>query len=277
MISGNTDIAIQQFGTVLVSREAGADVVSMGQVFERGAYRLVYFDDQPISGPADWEGKVIGLWGGFQPQVSATFGKYGLAEDSDAEIFNQGFDMIAFLDGSLDLASAMTYNEYAQALAGNTSGREILLWNPQDDQTNTLEDTLATTEGWLAANPDAATKFIRATARGWIFCRDNAEACIDIVLANGTALPRDFQTWQMNEVNKLMWPSTNGIFNITDDMFNQTATILFDHGVIESQATSEAYDVTYRDEAIASLSEEDVFGNSYTPLDLDPNVLFSGG
>jgi len=274
LISGDTDIAIQQFGTVLTSREEGADVVSMGQVFERGAYRLAYFDTAGINSSADFEGKVIGLWGGFQPQVSATFGKNGLDIDSDAEVFNQGFDMLAFLDGTLDLASAMTYNEYAQALAGNESDAEILLFNPNEEGTATLEDTLTTTETWLEANPEAAEGFIRATARGWIFCRDNAEACIDIVLENGTALPRDFQTWQMNEVNKLIWPSENGVLNLTDDMFQQSADILFEFGVISTEATSDAYDTSFRDKAVSELSEEDIFGNDFTPLDLDPNELF---
>ena len=144
-------------------------MVSMGQVFERGAYRLVYFDDAGITSSSDFEAKTIGLWGGFQQQISATFGKNGLDIDSDAEVFNQGFDMLAFLDGTIDLASAMTYNEYAQALAGNESDREILLFDPNEEGTATLEDTLTTTETWLADNPEAAEKFIRATAKGWIY------------------------------------------------------------------------------------------------------------
>ena len=49
LISGDSDIVIQPFGVVLTSREAGADVVSMGQVFERGAFRLV-----SRSPPARW-------------------------------------------------------------------------------------------------------------------------------------------------------------------------------------------------------------------------------
>ena len=172
LISGDSDIVIQPFGVVLTSREAGADVVSMSQVFERGAYRLVYFDDLDIGGVPDWAGKTIGLWGGFEPKVSAAFGKFGMNVDADANIFSQGWDMVAFLDGQLDLASAMTYNEYAQALAGNESDREILMWDPNEEGTATLEDSLVTTESWLAANPDIAERFIRATARGWIHCRD---------------------------------------------------------------------------------------------------------
>ncbi len=274
LISGDTDIAIQQFGRMLSSRDQGAELVTMGAVFERGAYRLAYFEDSGITGPEDFPGKTIGLWNGFMPQASATFGKLGLDVEQDADVFNQGFDMVAFLDGTLDLASAMTYNEYAQALAGNTSDSEILLFNPNDFGTATLEDNMVTTESWLADNPDLAEGFIRATALGWIYCRDNAESCIDIVLENGTALPRDFQTWQMNEVNKLMWPSTNGIFNLTDEMFEQSAGILFEFGVIENEASPDAADTTYRDLAVADLSEEDIFGADFEPLDLDPTELF---
>jgi len=276
LISGDSDIVIQPFGVVLTSREAGADVVSMGQVFERGAYRLVYLDDLDIGGVPDWAGKTIGLWGGFEPKVSAAFGKFGMNVDADANIFSQGWDMVAFLDGQLDLASAMTYNEYAQALAGNESGREILMWDPNEEGTATLEDSLVTTESWLAENPDIAERFIRATARGWIHCRDNPESCIDIVLANGPALPRDFQTWQMNEVNKLLWPSTNGLFNLTDGMYQETADILYNYGVIENTASKDSFDMSHRDRALRSekMPEGDLYGNNFKPMDLDPRELF---
>mgnify|MGYP002629788952 FL=1 len=276
LLSGQTDIAIRQFGDVLTARGTGAEVVSIGQTFERGAYRLAYFDDAGISGPADFEGKVIGLWGGFRPQASATFGKLGLNIENDAEVFTQGFDMVAFLDRTLDVASAMTYNEYAQALAGNTSNADVMLFNPNDYGTATLEDTIATTTSWLAANPDAAEGFLRGTARGWIFCRDNAEACIDIVLANGTALPRDFQTWQMNEVNKLIWPSENGVLNLTDEMFDQTADILFEYGVIDAKATKDSFDISARNKAVSKMAQYDIYGSNFEPLDLDPKQLFGG-
>ena len=276
LISGDTDVAIQPLATVMVSREDGADVVSMGQVFERSAYRLVYFDDAGIETVDDWVGKTIGLWAGFQPPVSAAMNKFGHDVEADAEVFNQGFDMVAFLDGQLDLASAMTYNEYAQALAGNDSDREILLWDPNEEGTAVLEDSLVTTETWLADNPETAQAFVRGTARGWIFCRDNPEDCIDIVLENGTALPRDFQTWQMNEVNKLIWPSTNGLLNITDDMFQGSADILFEFGVIDSEASPDAFDISVRNDALADFSDDDLFGNDFQPLDLDPFELFSG-
>ena len=172
LVSGDTDIAIQPFGNVLTARDSGADVLSIGQVFERAGYRLVSFADQNITSPEQFKGKTVGLWTGFQPAFSATAAKYGLSLDSDVTIFNQGFDMQAFLSGQIQLASAMTYNEYAQALAG-AGGRALSLFDFNKDGTSTLEDTVATTKKWLDANPDTATAFLKATAQGWIYCRDN--------------------------------------------------------------------------------------------------------
>jgi NitT/TauT family transport system substrate-binding protein len=95
------------------------------------------------------------------------------------------------------------------------------------------------------------------------------------VLDNGTALPENFQTWQMNEVNKLLWPSTNGVLNLTDAMFNQTADILLKYGVIKKPAEKAAADMTFRDKAVAELSEADQKGTNFKPMALDPAVLFA--
>ena len=271
--TGDTDVAIQQFGSVLTARETGVDIVSIGQTFERGAYRLVSFKDKGIDTAAKFKGKTVGLWSGFQPAFSATAGKYSLDLDKDVKIFNQGFDMVAFLDGQIDLASAMTYNEYAQALAG-AGGKEISVYDFNTEGTATLEDTIATSRKWLDANPDAAVKFLRATAKGWIYCRDNAKDCVQIVLKNGTALPENFQTWQMNEVNKLLWPSTNGVLNLTDAMFKNTADILLKYGVIKKTAETASFDMSYRTKAMAGISDADQKGASYKPDVLDPAVLF---
>ena len=75
----------------------------------------------------------------------------------------------------------------------------------------------------------------------------------------------------------MIWPSTNGLFNITPDMFNQTADIMFTYDVIENEASSDAYDISFRDRALADFSDEDLFGADYTALDLDPVELFGEG
>jgi NitT/TauT family transport system substrate-binding protein len=63
---------------------------------------------------------------------------------------------------------------------------------------------------------DTAVKFLKASFKGWIYCRDNPEPCVDIVLKSDAKLPKGHQTWQLNEVNGIIWPAPNGI-GITDE------------------------------------------------------------
>ena len=58
-------------------------------------------------------------------------------------------------------------------------------------------------------------------------------------------------------------------------MFQQTADILLEYGVIKEAATTDAFDMTYRDNAVESLAEEDLMGADYVPQDLDPVELFA--
>ena len=76
-----------------------------------------------------------------------------------------------------------------------------------------LQDALFARAAWLAedGNEAIAVKFLRATFRGWIYCRDNAADCVTMVLAAGSTLGAGHQTWQLNEINALIWPSPDGI------------------------------------------------------------------
>ena len=234
------------------------------------------FRSKNINTAEDFKGKTVGLWGGFQASFSAAAGKHGLDIDKDVTIFNQGFDMLALLNGEIDLASAMSYNEYAQALAG-AKGRELKVFDFNADGTATLQDTIATTRDWVKKNPEVAKNFLKATMKGWIYCRDNPDKCVDIVLKAGPALQKNYQQWQMNEVNKLIWPSTNGLFALTQGMFDQTDKILLDNGVIKSaQNYADAVDMSFRDAAAKELANEDLNGSGFKAQELDPKVLFAG-
>lgn len=276
LLTGDTDLAGIQFGSVLTSREAGADVITIGQVFERSAYSLVSFTDKGINTPDDIKGKSVGLWGGFVPSFSAMVGKHNLVQDKDFTTFNQGFDVLPLINEEADMISAMRYNEYAQALAA-AKGRELTVFDFGADGTSVMEDTIATTRSWIDANPDVVVKYLKATMRGWMYCRDNPGECVKIVLKNGSALQENYQTWQMNEVNKLIWPSTYGLFSLSPEMFKQSAGILFETGVIKKAAVYEdVVDLSFRDQAAAELASEDLKGSGFTAQTLDPAKLFGG-
>lgn len=133
-----------------------------------------------------------------------------------------------------------------------------------------LQDGIFTTAEWIAdpANQDIATRFLRASFRGWIFCRDHVDACVDYVLEQGPALPRGHQTWMMNEVNRLIWPSSAGIGQMDPAIFQQTVDIALQFGVIAQPPTEGAFVTDYAQAALEGI-EEDIMGTDYQPVEVE--------
>ena len=54
-----------------------------------------------------------------------------------------------------------------------------------------LQDSVYVRQAWLdqGSNKDIAIKFLRASFRGWMFCRDNQAKCIQYTVDAGSTLP----------------------------------------------------------------------------------------
>jgi NitT/TauT family transport system substrate-binding protein len=290
LANGDVDFALSWVPKALASREAGADIVNIGQIYQRSGTLQVSFADAGITAPADFAGKNIGNWGfGNEYEVFAAIGEAGLDPATDVTLVGQQFDMVALLDGSIDAAEAMTYNEYAQVLESvNPDTGE--LYTPEDfnvisyeeSGVGMLQDAIWADAAKLADDPaykDQATRFVAASMQGWVYCRDNVEECRDIVVAAGSTLGSSHQLWQMNEVNKLIWPSPDGIGYINQEAWDRTVEIsqstpnLEGATVLTAPPTDGAYTNEIVEAAWALLADKglDLFGPDFAPIDVTLN------
>jgi NitT/TauT family transport system substrate-binding protein len=179
----------------------------------------------------------------------------------------------------------MTYNELAQVLESKNpkTGKlytlaDLNVIKMQDAGTGMLEDGLFSTESYLssAANRATAVKVIAATLQGWIYCRDHQAECVQMTLKEGPTLPKGHQTWQMNEINKLIWPNVSGIGVMSRTDYARTATISKQFGVIKKAPTPGAYRTDLAKKAVAMLKKQglDVNGKSWKPATV---TLTAGG
>jgi len=219
------------------------------QVFQRSGTLQISWKDANITKPEDWRGKKVGTWGfGNEAELYAAMRKVGIdpANAGDVTIVPQDFTMTAFLNGEIDAAQAMIYNEYAQVLEAKnpTTGA---LYQPDDMNivsmesagTAMLQDAIFASQAWLAksGNEDVAVKFLRASFKGWQYCRDNAASCVDIVLKSDAKLPKGHQTWMLNEINGLIWPSPAGIGIMDQAAYDRTVQIALDGKILTKQPT----------------------------------------
>jgi NitT/TauT family transport system substrate-binding protein len=278
VIGGGADIGLDWLPNLFATREKGGDIVSVAQVFARSGMTELTWKTSGINTIAKMKHKKVGVWCcGNQPELYAALTKNGIdpANPSDVTIFNQPFDMVAFISKQIDAAAAMTYNELAQVLETKNpktgklykqSDLNIFKMASPSVGTGMLEDNLFTTGKWLskAANQATLVKFLKASFQGWIYCRDNQASCLNSVLKNGPTLGRGHQTWQLNEIDALIWPNASGIGLVPASAVNQTATIAKTYGVIK-KAPSGATNYKYARKAVAQLkaSGADVNGSSW--------------
>ncbi|MET0697682.1 MAG: ABC transporter substrate-binding protein [Acidimicrobiia bacterium] len=278
--TGGAEFGIAWVPKALVSREGGADIVNIAQVFERSGTLQVSWADSGIEAPEDWAGKTVGNWGfGNEFEVLAAIEKFQVP---DVELVAQDFTMNALLNNEIDAAEAMIYNEYAQVLeAVNPETGElyqpedlsVIDYNDESVATAMLQDGLWVTADWIAeeGNADVATRFLTATFQGWIHCLDNFDECVDVVLANGSTLGASHQQWQLNEILGLIFPATNGIGVMNEDLWDQTLAIATEQ-IAELQGVDIPDDV-YRTDlaqaAVDALGDADVSGSSFERREIE--------
>ena len=285
--SGAAEFAVSWVPRGLVPREEGADITNIAQVFQRSATLQVSFADSGIRSVTDLEGRTVGNWGfGNEFELLAGLRRNGLDPNADVQLVQQNFDMLALISGEIDAAQAMIYNEYAQVLETvnpdtgelyQPSDLNIIDWN--DEGTAMLQDALWADADRLDDDPayyDAAVRFVEASLRGWIHCRDNAEECVQIVLDNVPTLGQSHQTWQMNEISALIWPSPLGAGIMDADLWAQTVDVATSEGILAAEPDEGAYRTDIAEAAVANLRDAgvDVVGNDWERI---PVVLLEGG
>ncbi|MEF3404584.1 ABC transporter substrate-binding protein [Agromyces sp. CCNWLW203] len=292
LANGDVDYAIAWVPKVLGSIEQGANLTNIAQIFQKSGTLQVSWADSGIDSVADFEGKKIGSWGfGNEWEIFAAMAAEGL-DSSTVQIITQDFNMNAFLQGDIDAAQAMTYNEYAQLLeTPNPDTGE--LYQPEDFNVISYEDTVgAMLQDAIWADTErlegdeeyqeTTVAFLKAVIKGWIYAAENPEAASEITIAEGSGWGPSHELWMVNETNKLIWPSPNGIGMIDEAAWDATVKGALS-AVNESGAspiTEEPPATAWSNEWITQALDElkadgvDVTGEGFEPIEVE---LTEGG
>jgi NitT/TauT family transport system substrate-binding protein len=300
-VDGGPDVIPQQVGSaavgqeftiswvpkVLQAREQESDLVNVAQIFQGSGTLSVAWADSGITSPADYAGRKVGVWDfGNELEVVASARFEGLEPGTDFEVVIQPFDMTLLLNAAdgcgagdtdcVDVAEAMIYNEYAQVLE-TTNPETGELYQPEDLSvinyndvgTAMLQDALFARAAWLAeeGNEDITVRFLRASFRGWIHCRDNPDDCVQYVTEAGSTLGAGHQAWMMNEVNDLIWPSPNGIGVMDPALWDQTVATAIEAEIIAAEPPDDAFRTDLAEQALEGL--DNATGDDFTKAEIE--------
>ena len=188
----------------------------------------------------------IGNWGlGDQYEVLALLAKYNLS----TSLLNQGFDMDGFDDDTIELASAMTYNElglvensYDGAYNYGSDGIGVIDFNKEG--VAMLEDNLICKKEFAEKNPNTVKAFIYASMKGWEYAVNHLDEAAQIVYNNGSSVSMDHQDYMAKEMAKLVTTDTNGdsvteYGNMNDDAMQQTLDIAKEYITLDDTSANE--------------------------------------
>jgi NitT/TauT family transport system substrate-binding protein len=273
---GQAEFGIDWLSSLMTSRDQGVNLVNIAQVFGKSGLTLITWKDTGINTVAKMKGKKVANWlGGNEFEVFAALAKFGMdpLHNKGVTIVAEPFSMDFFLKRQADAASAMTYNELAQVLEAKNPKtgklyqlKDLNVIPMQKVGTSMLEDGIFVRGDWIKSKSHQALskKFVAASLKGWIWCRDHLRDCVKIVLANGPALPKGHQTWQMNEINALTWPSKLGIGLMDPASYARSARIVKTYGKLKKLPGHEAYrtDIAKGAQAILKKQHIDVYGKN---------------
>jgi len=245
--AGGAEFGIDWLPSLLAVRDRGIALVNVAQVFAHSGMREIAFKSSGIRSAADLRGRKVAVWfAGNEFELLATLQKYGIDRRRDVTLVPQPSDMRLLLDKKVDAAAAMTYNEYYQVLDAGIKPDDLIVIDFNAEGTAMLQDGIFAANEWLREpkNKNIAARFVRASLRGWDFCRQSARECVDVVLHEGPALDREHQTRMLAEVTKLIWgppARRTAVGKMDPEAFKRTADIALRFGLITKPVDSGAY------------------------------------
>lgn len=286
--AGDAEFGVTWLPKTLIANERGDNLVNIAQIFQRSGAVLVSLAESGIESISDLALKTVGYWPqGNEFEVYATTFIMGSDPYSGEhlKLVEQPFHLGPLLDGELDAAQALIYNGYGRLL-GETNPATGELYEQSDLNVihmndigaAMLQDHIIARGDWLAseANEAIALGFLKASLRGWIHCRDRPDDCVRILRDIDPALGESHQQWQLNEVNKLIWPAPDGIGIMDAAPWDQTVDWLRFMGALEDEPAHGAYRQDLVEKALAALVEAglDVTGGAWQP---DAIIARAGG
>jgi NitT/TauT family transport system substrate-binding protein len=232
LIAKDADVAVAWTGNVLPYISQGEELVSIGQGMQRSGMRLMALKSSGIEEPADIAGKKIGTWlGGNELEPYAFIEMQGLDRDRDVTLVSQNFDMNQLLNGEIDLASAMIYNEYWLPIEEGYSPDEFTVFDMEQEGAGMLQDALFVEKEYLDENEDLLVRFLRASIKGWEYAIENPEESVDLMgldFTQNDVTAKDHQIRMAEETAKLYKAddgASKGLFYINTEKLQQTVDI----------------------------------------------------
>jgi NitT/TauT family transport system substrate-binding protein len=228
--NGVANIGVTWVSSLMTYQAQGYELQEIAQVFQKSGLLLASKKSAGINSAADLKGKKVANWfGGNEYEVLALLKKYNLDKEKDLKLVQQDYTMDQLKEGSVDAASAMTYNEFGLLLESGMKNEDLNVIDMNKEGVAMLEDCLFVNSKWASENKDLVVRFLKASFKGWADAVKDPEAAGKSVYEVNKSVSLEHQVYMAKEVAKLVAPQgfdTKKIGEIDTAAVRQTADFL---------------------------------------------------
>jgi NitT/TauT family transport system substrate-binding protein len=240
LIDGQVDVAIGWTSDALNERRQGADLVNIAQLLQRPGTMLVCNAASAVRQPADLQGKRVGTWFlGDQFDVGHWLRSHGLDLNA-VQLVQQRPAAQDLLDGRVDCATAMSYNEFQTILKAGALQSKLFTVRFADENSGFLEDGLYVRASDLnnAQKRDRLVCLLQGLAQGWRYASLHPEEAVAITERYMGSSDSEHQEDMLQEILKLM--DLNPGFGLLDPAGFQRSVAIVGQGSGEPLAMAKA-------------------------------------
>lgn len=203
---GEVDVTIAWTSDALDMRRQGAQLVNVAQLLQRPGTMLVCSAASGVKKAADLKGKRVGTWFlGDEFDVGYWLQRYGLGLDA-VRLVEQKPAAADLLNGQVDCATAMSYNEFQTILQAGALQSDLFTVRFAEENSGVLEDGLYVRASDLQdpVKRDRLARFLRSLAAGWRYTARHPDEAVAITQRFMDSSNTTHQKAMLREILQLM-------------------------------------------------------------------------
>lgn len=203
---------------------------AIGVVFRKSLVCYLVRDDSGIFTPADFRGKIVGVYPGYASEsiYGEALQRFGVDRSSIHE-FDAAYDLLPFLTRKVDVWPSYRINEPLTAKEHDVPTRCL---GPDDWGIHYYSDTLIVREDTLIKKRNVLIRFLRASQQGWRYALSHPDEAIQIVLKYDPSANVEHQRAMLNALADYTNPE-DPFFQIDPSVWNSMVSSLRDQGVLQ--------------------------------------------
>lgn len=171
--------------SLMLARSAGIPVKAFASGYHTHPFTYFSLAGDPIREPKDMIGKKIATQPTAFILARALLAKNNIAEDQ-VELVNMGSDMNQLMTGQVSAVTGWLTNTNALAVLG-ADRVDMRLW---DTGIQLYANVYYATDATLTEHADVIARYLKGSARGWGYAKENQEEAVDILVSEYPNLDR---------------------------------------------------------------------------------------